>query len=138
MAKRTKKYMATVERDEAGWWVATVHGIAGVHTQGRTLEQVRERVRGALAAARPGAVLGEVVIKPQDLRALLRKVQVARQRAKKQDAEAQKLLRLAARELKAKGVHFKKEPTKEFYGFNAVFEDDSGNWFSLGEKAKKD
>ena len=104
MAKRAKRYMATVERDEAGWWVATVHRIAGVHTQGRTLEQVRERVREALAAARPGAVVGEVVIKPQDLRALLRKVQVARQRAKKQDAEAQKLLRLAARELKAKGV----------------------------------
>jgi len=40
-------------------------------------------------------------------------------------------------ELKAKGVHFKKEPTKEFYGMNAVFEDDSGNWFSLSE-AKKD
>src|SRR5438034_6119303 len=40
-------------------------------------------------------------------------------------------------ELKAKGVHFKKGPTKEFYGFNAVFEDDSGNWFSLSE-AKKD
>ncbi len=37
-------------------------------------------------------------------------------------------------ELKAKGVHFKKEPTKEFYGFSAVFEDDSGNWFSLSEK----
>jgi catechol 2,3-dioxygenase-like lactoylglutathione lyase family enzyme len=40
-------------------------------------------------------------------------------------------------ELKAKGVHFKKEPTKEFWGLNAVFQDDSGNWFSLSE-AKKD
>ncbi len=40
-------------------------------------------------------------------------------------------------ELKAKGVNFTKEPTREFYGFNAVFADDSGNWFSLSE-AKKD
>jgi catechol 2,3-dioxygenase-like lactoylglutathione lyase family enzyme len=40
-------------------------------------------------------------------------------------------------ELKAKGVRFKKEPTKEFYGFSAVFEDDSGNWFSLSEKTKE-
>jgi len=40
-------------------------------------------------------------------------------------------------ELKAKGVVFKKEPTKEFYGFEALFTDDSGNWFSLGEKEKK-
>lgn len=37
-------------------------------------------------------------------------------------------------ELKAKGVEFKKPPTKEFYGYEALFKDDSGNWFSLGEK----
>ena len=40
-------------------------------------------------------------------------------------------------ELKAKGVEFKKEPTQEFYGFEALFKDDSGNWFSLGQKEKK-
>jgi catechol 2,3-dioxygenase-like lactoylglutathione lyase family enzyme len=37
-------------------------------------------------------------------------------------------------ELKAKGVEFKKAPTKEFYGIEALFKDDSGNWFSLGQK----
>jgi len=37
-------------------------------------------------------------------------------------------------ELKAKGVEFSKEPTKEFYGYEAIFADDSGNWFSLGQK----
>lgn len=37
-------------------------------------------------------------------------------------------------ELTAKGVEFTKPPTKEFYGFEALFKDDSGNWFSLGEK----
>jgi catechol 2,3-dioxygenase-like lactoylglutathione lyase family enzyme len=36
-------------------------------------------------------------------------------------------------ELKAKGVVFKKPPTKEFYGFEALFNDDSGNWFSLSQ-----
>jgi predicted enzyme related to lactoylglutathione lyase len=39
-------------------------------------------------------------------------------------------------ELKAKGVEFKKAPTQEFYGFEALFKDDSGNWFSLGQKDK--
>ena len=39
-------------------------------------------------------------------------------------------------ELKAKGVEFTKPPKKEFYGFEALFKDDSGNWFSLGEKSK--
>ncbi len=37
-------------------------------------------------------------------------------------------------ELKAKGVEFTKEPKEEFYGVEALFKDDSGNWFSLGQK----
>lgn len=37
-------------------------------------------------------------------------------------------------ELKAKGVEFTKAPKQEFYGFEALFKDDSGNWFSLGQK----
>jgi catechol 2,3-dioxygenase-like lactoylglutathione lyase family enzyme len=36
-------------------------------------------------------------------------------------------------ELKGKGVVFKKPPTKEFYGFEALFIDDSGNWFSISQ-----
>ncbi|WP_417610505.1 VOC family protein [Owenweeksia hongkongensis] len=34
-------------------------------------------------------------------------------------------------ELKNKGVEFIKAPTKEFYGTEALFKDDSGNYFSL-------
>ena len=41
-------------------------------------------------------------------------------------------------ELKAKGVEFTKAPKKEFYGFEALFKDDSGNWFSLGEKKNEE
>lgn len=37
-------------------------------------------------------------------------------------------------EMTAKGVEFSKPPTQEFYGFEALFKDDSGNWFSLGQK----
>ncbi len=37
-------------------------------------------------------------------------------------------------ELKAKGVEFIKPPKEEFYGIEALFKDDSGNWFSLGQK----
>jgi catechol 2,3-dioxygenase-like lactoylglutathione lyase family enzyme len=39
-------------------------------------------------------------------------------------------------ELKLKGVEFTKARTKEFYGFEALFKDDSGNWFSLGQKSE--
>lgn len=38
-------------------------------------------------------------------------------------------------ELKAKGVEFTKAPTQEFYGIEAQFKDDSGNWFSLQPKS---
>jgi catechol 2,3-dioxygenase-like lactoylglutathione lyase family enzyme len=38
-------------------------------------------------------------------------------------------------ELKAKGVEFTKAPKQEFYGTEALFKDDSGNWFSLQPKS---
>jgi 4-hydroxyphenylpyruvate dioxygenase-like putative hemolysin len=38
-------------------------------------------------------------------------------------------------ELKAKGVEFTKAPKQEFYGIEALFKDDSGNWFSLAQIA---
>jgi predicted RNase H-like HicB family nuclease len=48
MAK-TKTYAVIYERDEKGLWVAHVKGIAGCHTQGRTIAQARDRIREALA-----------------------------------------------------------------------------------------
>ena len=35
-------------------------------------------------------------------------------------------------ELKARGVEFKSPPAERPYGVEALFKDDSGNWFSLG------
>jgi len=104
VAKRAKAYKATVERDEAGWWVATVRGVPGVHTQGRTLTQVRERAQEALAAAKPGAVVSKFELRPTDLQTMLRQVDAARKRHVKSGVEVQNLLRRAARKLNAKGV----------------------------------
>lgn len=42
-----------LERDEAGWWVATALGMQGVHTQGRTIKEALLRLREAIAAAAP-------------------------------------------------------------------------------------
>ncbi|MGO4292381.1 VOC family protein [Chitinophaga sp. RAB17] len=39
-------------------------------------------------------------------------------------------------ELKAKGVEFIKAPKQEFYGLEALFKDDSGNWASLAQLEK--
>jgi predicted RNase H-like HicB family nuclease len=48
MAK-TKTYTVTYERDEKGLWLAHVKGLAGCHTQGRTIAQARERIREAIS-----------------------------------------------------------------------------------------
>ena len=39
-------------------------------------------------------------------------------------------------ELVAKGVVFTQPPTEQFYGIEALGVDNSGNWFSLTERAK--
>ena len=38
------------------------------------------------------------------------------------------------RELKEKGVEFMAEPSERPYGVEALFKDDSGNWFSLCQR----
>ncbi|HEY0783593.1 MAG TPA: VOC family protein [Thermoanaerobaculia bacterium] len=37
-------------------------------------------------------------------------------------------------ELSAKGVKFDSPPKDQFYGIEAIFRDDSGNWFSLSQR----
>jgi catechol 2,3-dioxygenase-like lactoylglutathione lyase family enzyme len=39
-------------------------------------------------------------------------------------------------ELKAKGVEFSQAPTERFYGIEALFKDNSGNWFRLSQRTE--
>ena len=45
-----KRYTVQYELDEDGWWVATVRGVSGCHTQGRTIRQASERIVEALSS----------------------------------------------------------------------------------------
>jgi predicted RNase H-like HicB family nuclease len=45
---KPKVYTIRYQLDEAGWWVASIDGVRGVHTQGRSLSQARRRIREAL------------------------------------------------------------------------------------------
>ena len=36
-------------------------------------------------------------------------------------------------EMRARGVEFKSAPEEKFYGVEAIFKDNSGNWFSLSQ-----
>ena len=40
-------------------------------------------------------------------------------------------------ELKTRGVEFSQPPTERFYGIEALFKDNSGNWFSLSQRTEK-
>jgi predicted RNase H-like HicB family nuclease len=44
-----KTYTVVYERDEDGWWVAEVPEVPGCHTQGRAIDQARERILDALS-----------------------------------------------------------------------------------------
>lgn len=45
----TKQFDVVVERDSEGWYVASVPALAGCHTQARSLDELMERVREAIA-----------------------------------------------------------------------------------------
>ena len=45
---RELQFKVLIEQDEKGWYVASVPELPGCYTQGRTLEQVRERIREAI------------------------------------------------------------------------------------------
>ena len=47
--KREREFSVIVERDEDGYYVATVPQLPGCHTQARSLDKLIERIREAIA-----------------------------------------------------------------------------------------
>ncbi|MBX9942783.1 MAG: type II toxin-antitoxin system HicB family antitoxin [Reyranella sp.] len=50
----TREYNVVAERDEAGWYVASVPALPGCHTQARSLDELMVRVREAIEACVEG------------------------------------------------------------------------------------
>ena len=101
MAK-TKTYRVVFERDEAGLWTARVPGVAGCHTQGRTLAQARERIREALSLFDAHADTVELVDDvrlPAQVTRLVKAQRSARSRQAAMEAQLRALNVKAAREL---------------------------------------
>lgn len=87
------RYTVRYTRDAAGWWVASVPKVRGCHTQGRTLEEARRRIREALGLAvanADAAVLVDDVRLPREIRRTMAQSRTARTRAERaqQDAKA--------------------------------------------------
>lgn len=95
-----ERHRLTFERDEDGWWVATVHGVEGVHTQGRTIQAARDRVLEAMrAAGYSDFTLTERVEIPAKLRKKVDAAKAARAGAEKAQSAARATLREAIRSL---------------------------------------
>lgn len=43
-----REFDVVIERDHEGWFVATVPGLAGCHTQARSLDELMQRVKEAI------------------------------------------------------------------------------------------
>jgi predicted RNase H-like HicB family nuclease len=92
------------ERDETGWWVASVPAVPGCLTQGKNLDQARRRIREALSlyvddrVART-ATLEEDVRLPADVRSRLRKLEAARTKAAEADEHRRSVVQELARYL---------------------------------------
>ncbi|MBZ0253161.1 MAG: type II toxin-antitoxin system HicB family antitoxin [Candidatus Methylomirabilis sp.] len=97
-----KSYTVIYRRDEDGWWAASVRGVRGCRTQGRTIEQARERVREALALFVEDADEAELVddVKlPPEAKEAMRRYRDARKRADAEQAKARRSARAAVRAL---------------------------------------
>jgi predicted RNase H-like HicB family nuclease len=98
-----KTYQVKYERHEEGCWNASVSGIRGCSTQGRTIHEARRRIRAALGEwvthAEKAMLVDEVKL-PAHVRRLLGKVQETRERAETEQARAAAVARMAVKKLR--------------------------------------
>ena len=100
-----RTYTVTYERDEAGWWVASVGEMRGCRTQGRTIAQARRRIREALGLfvdTPHRATFVECVKLAAEARRALERLRAARRRAAREQRRAQTSTEAAVRLLTRK------------------------------------
>jgi predicted RNase H-like HicB family nuclease len=99
-----KSYRVAYERDESGWWVATVRGVRGCHTQGRTVDEARRRIREALELfvddARKAPIVDDVKLSSAATKAI-RAYATLRKKADEEDRRAACAARRAVRVLRS-------------------------------------
>lgn len=97
-----KTYVVSFERDEAGSWVASVSGVPGCHTQGRSIDQARTRIRDALELAIgdvSGVRLKEKVELPRKVKQVLARREAAQRDLEEQEKRTRELTRRAVQTL---------------------------------------
>ena len=98
-----KTYHVAYERDESGWWVASVREVRGCHTQGRTVDEARRRIREAMELfvddARSAKLIDDVKLPMTAVKAI-RAYTTLRKRADREDRRASLAARRAVRLLR--------------------------------------
>ena len=98
-----RTYHVTYERDESGWWVASVRELRGCHTQGRTVDEARRRIVEAMALfidnARSAKIVDDLKL-PAVAKKAIRAYSTLRRRAEHEDRRAALAARRAVRVLR--------------------------------------
>jgi predicted RNase H-like HicB family nuclease len=98
-----KTYRVAYERDQSGWWVASVRGLRGCHTQGRTVDEARRRNVEAMELfvdnPRKAIIIDEVKLPTGAARAV-RAYSTLRKKAEREDRRAAVAARRAVRTLR--------------------------------------
>jgi predicted RNase H-like HicB family nuclease len=95
-------YKVVYDRDESGWWLARVPSVPGCHTQGRTVDEARRRIREALGLFVDDAGktrLVDAVRIPASAKQAVRRYWSIRKRAAAEEKKASAAVRQAVRAL---------------------------------------
>ena len=96
-------YHVAYKRDESGWWVASVREVRGCHTQGRTVDEARRRIREAMELfvgdSRSAKIVDDVKL-PMPAAKAIRAYATLRRRAEEEDRRAALAARRAVRLLR--------------------------------------
>ena len=96
---KVSEYRVVYERDpESGWWMARVPEVRGCHTQGRTIQESKRRIREALGlfvSDADTAKLRDDIRIPAEARRAISTYLNRRRRAEKQEQELSEAQRAA-------------------------------------------
>ena len=122
MAEETvKTYHVAYERDESGWWVASVRELRGCHTQGRTVDEARRRIREAMglfvANARTVKIVDDIKL-PAGAKKAISAYAKLRKKADDEDRRAAAAARRAVRVLRGGRLRMSARDAAEFLGLS--------------------
>ena len=119
---RSKAYRVRYERDESGWWQASIPVVKGCHTQGRTIDEARRRIREALQLFIDDAdqvTLTDDVQIPKRVADAVKRYRTARQRADREQLYASATARRAVKALAGGRLHLSRRDAADLLGISA-------------------